>query len=107
MAAERHADPLDDRPVVGNLVEGRMERLGALARDVPEEVGLRLDVRVERALLDAERLGEVADGGAVIALLGEEPGGGAGQLGAAGGDTITLTIVRSRRRDGCSRSFAR
>jgi hypothetical protein len=55
-----------------------MERLGALARDVPEEVGLRLDVRVERALLDAERLGEIADGGAVIALLGEEPGGGSG-----------------------------
>jgi hypothetical protein len=55
-----------------------MERLGALARDIPEEVGLGLDVRVERALLDAERLGEVADGGAVVALLGEEPGGGSG-----------------------------
>jgi hypothetical protein len=102
MAAERRADPLDDRPVVGNLVEGRVKRLGALARDVPEEVGLRLDVRVERALLDAERLGEIADGRAVVALLGEEPGGGAGQLGAAGGDTITLTIVRSRRAHGCS-----
>jgi hypothetical protein len=55
-----------------------MEGLGALARDVPEQVGLRLDVRVERALLDAERLGEIADGCAVIALLGEEPGGGSG-----------------------------
>jgi len=79
-----------------------VERLGALARNVPEEVGLRLDVRVERTLLDAECLGKVADGGAVIALLGEEPGGGAGQLGAAGGDTITLTIVRSRRLYGCN-----
>ncbi len=102
MAAERRADPLDDRPFVGNLVEGHVERLGALARNVPEEVGLRLDVRVERTLLDAECLGKVADGGAVIALLGEEPGGGAGQLGAAGGDTITLTIVRSRRLYGCN-----
>ncbi len=55
-----------------------MEGLGTLARDLPEQVGLRLDVRVERALLDAERLGEVADGRAVVALLGEEPGGGAG-----------------------------
>jgi len=55
-----------------------MKSLGTLDCDLPEEVRLRLDVRVERALLDAERLGEVADGGAVIALLGEEPGGGAG-----------------------------
>jgi hypothetical protein len=55
-----------------------MERLGALARDVPEQVGLRFDVRIERALLDAERLGKIADGSAVVALLGEEPGGGSG-----------------------------
>jgi hypothetical protein len=55
-----------------------MERLGALARNVPEQVGLRLDVRIERALLDAQRLGQIADGGAVIALLGEEPGCGSG-----------------------------
>jgi hypothetical protein len=82
-----------------------VERLGALACDVPEKVGLGLDVRVERAFLDPERLGEIADRGAVVALLGEEPGGGAGQLGAAGGDTITLTIVRSRRLDGCKRDF--
>jgi len=73
-----------------------VEGIRALARDLPEQVGLRLDVRVERPLLDAERLGEVADGGAVVALLREEPGGGAGQLGLAGGDTISLTIVRSQ-----------
>jgi ring-1,2-phenylacetyl-CoA epoxidase subunit PaaA len=95
VAAQRCADPLDDRPVVGHFVERGMERLGALARDLPEKVGLRFDVRVEGALLDAERLCEIADRGAVVALLGEEPCGGAGQLGAAGGDTITLTIVRS------------
>jgi hypothetical protein len=55
-----------------------MERLSALARNVPKQVRLRLDVGVERPLLDAERLGEIADGGAVVALLGEEPGGGSG-----------------------------
>jgi hypothetical protein len=55
-----------------------MERLGALPRDVPKEVGLRLDVRVERPLLDAERPGEIADRRAVVALLGEEPGSGSG-----------------------------
>ena len=77
-AAQRGADPLDDRPFVGHRVERGVERLGALARDLPEQVGLRLDVRVERALLHAERLGEVADRGAVVALLREEPGGGAG-----------------------------
>jgi hypothetical protein len=55
-----------------------VECLGSLARDLPQEVDLRLDVRVERALLDAEGLREVADRGAVVALLGKEPGGGAG-----------------------------
>jgi hypothetical protein len=74
-----------------------MKGLGALAADLPEQVGLRLDVRVERALLDAEGVREVADRGAVVALLCEEARGGAGQLGSAGSDTITLTIVRSRR----------
>jgi hypothetical protein len=38
-----------------------VEGLGALDRDLPEEVRLRVDVRVERALLDAESVGEVAD----------------------------------------------
>jgi ring-1,2-phenylacetyl-CoA epoxidase subunit PaaA len=71
-----------------------VKRLGSSGSDLPQEVGLRLDVGVERALLDAERLGEVADRGAVVALLGEESGGGAGQLCAAGGDSATLTIVR-------------
>ena len=75
---ERCADPLDDRAVVGDGVERAVERLRPFARDLPEEVRLRLDVGVERPLLDAERVGEVADRGAVVALLGEEPGGGAG-----------------------------
>ena len=76
--AQRGADPLDDRPFVGHAVERGVERDRALARDLPEQVGLRLDVRVERALLHAHRLGEIADRRAVVALLGEEAGGGAG-----------------------------
>jgi hypothetical protein len=78
MPAKCSADALYDRPLVGHVVEREMERLGALARDVPEQVGLRLDVRVERPFLDAERLSEIADRRAVIALLGEEPSGGPG-----------------------------
>jgi len=35
-------------------------------------------VRVERALLDAERLGEIADRRAVVPALGEEAGSLAG-----------------------------
>jgi hypothetical protein len=50
----------------------------AFVRDVPEEVGLRLDVGVERALLDAQGIREVADRRAVVALFGKEPGGSAG-----------------------------
>jgi hypothetical protein len=55
-----------------------VEGLSALAGHVPQEIGLRVDVCVERALLHAHRVGEIADGRAVVALLGEEPGGGAG-----------------------------
>ena len=76
--AQRGPDPLDHRPLVRHRVERGVERGRALARDLPEQVGLRLDVRVERALLHAHRLGEVADRRAVVALLREEAGGGAG-----------------------------
>jgi hypothetical protein len=55
-----------------------VEGLGALVRDLPEQVSLPLDVCVERAFLDAERLREVADRGAVVPLFREEAGGGAG-----------------------------
>jgi len=76
--AQRGPDPLDDRAVVGDTVEGGVERLRPFAGDLPEQVGLRLDVRVERALLQAERVGQIPDRGAVIAPLREEPGGRAG-----------------------------
>jgi hypothetical protein len=61
-----------------------------------EELLLPLDVGVERALLDAERVGEVADRRAVVALLGEEAGGVAGELLATrrGANVPTLTSVR-------------
>jgi hypothetical protein len=52
-------------------------------------------VRVERALLHAERVGDVADRGAVVALLGEETGGLGGELlPARRANLVTLTIVR-------------
>ena len=43
-------------------------------RHVPEQVGLGVDVGVQRALLHPHRLGQVADRRPVIALLREEPG---------------------------------
>jgi hypothetical protein len=55
-----------------------MKRSRPVPSHLPEQIRLRLDVRVQGALLDPERLGEVADRGAVVAALGEEAGGGAG-----------------------------
>jgi hypothetical protein len=51
---------------------------------------------VERRFLDAERVREVADGRAVIALLREEAGGMARKLLATrrGANVRSLTIVR-------------
>jgi hypothetical protein len=77
MRPKRCADPLDDRAFVRDRVECAVERRRAFLRHLPEEVGLRLDVRVERALLEPERVGEIADRRPVVALLGEEPGCGA------------------------------
>jgi hypothetical protein len=57
---------------------------------------LALDVGVERRFLDAERVREIADRRAVIALFGEETGGMARKLLATrrGANVRTLTIVR-------------
>jgi hypothetical protein len=76
--AQRGADPLEHGAVVGQRIESGMEGLRPLAGHLPEELGLRVDVGVERALLETEGLREVADRRAVVALLREEPGGGAG-----------------------------
>ena len=59
---------------LGNAVERAVERVRTLSHRLVEQILLRRDVGVERALLDAHCLGQVADGGAVIALRGEEPG---------------------------------
>jgi hypothetical protein len=72
--AEREADPLEHAQVVRNVVESGVEGLRTLAHRLVEQVLLRLDVRVQRPFLDAHRLGEVSDRGAVVAPLGEEAG---------------------------------
>src|SRR5207253_1796735 len=78
MAPQRQTDLLGGRRVLGQGVERAVERRRTLSHRLVEQVLLRVDVVVERALLHAERLGEIADRGAVVALLGEEPGGLAG-----------------------------
>jgi hypothetical protein len=71
-----------------------MEAVRSDEHRLVEELLLARDVRVERALLDAERLRDVADGRAVIALLREEAGGFLGELLPAGrANLATLTIV--------------
>jgi hypothetical protein len=51
-----------------------VERGRALRGDLPEEILLRGDVVVERRLLHSERIGQIGQGRALVALLGEEPG---------------------------------
>ena len=72
--AQGEPDLLGRRQFVGNLVERGVEGGSPVPGHLPEQVGLAIDVGVERALLDAHRLREVADRRAVVALLGEEPG---------------------------------
>src|SRR5262249_47365621 len=80
--AQRQPDPLRDWKLLGDRVKRRVEGGGPGASDLPEQVLLRIDVRIERALLHAQRRREVADRRAVVALLREEPRGLARQLGA-------------------------
>src|SRR5262249_82151 len=82
--AQGGADPLDRAQRLGYLVERSVERLGALARDLLQQVGLRSDVRVQRALLHAHRRREVLHRRAVVPLLCEEPGRLARQLVSPG-----------------------
>src|SRR5439155_2213890 len=69
MRAQGEADLLGRRELVRDRVEAGMEGARALAHRLVEQVLLRGDVRVERALLDAERVGDLADRRAVVALL--------------------------------------
>ena len=71
--AEREPDPLGRRHVVGNLVERGVERVRALPHRVVEQLLLRAGERVERSLLHAELLREVAHRRPVEAPLGEKP----------------------------------
>jgi hypothetical protein len=74
VGAEGEADALRRRQVLVDRVEGGVERVGPFAHGRVEQVLLRRDVRVERALLHAHRLGQVADGRPVVAPLREEAG---------------------------------
>src|SRR3954469_12397392 len=71
-----------------------MERPRALRHRLVEQVLLRGDVRGERALLDAKRLRDLADRGAVVALLREQPRGFPRQLVSPARHGGTLTTVR-------------
>jgi hypothetical protein len=84
MRAQSEADLLGRRKLVRNRVEPRVERASAFGHRLVEQVLLRADVGVERALLDAHRVGEVAYRGAVVALLREEARRLARQLLPAG-----------------------
>src|SRR4029450_2181252 len=100
MPPQREPDLLGRRQLLRDRIERGVERVSALTHRLVEQVLLRRDVRVERPLLHAHRLREVADRGAVIALLGEAPRGLPGQLRLAGRDSrITLTIVRMEPRE--------
>ena len=94
VGAEREPDSLGRGSVVGDGIQRLVERPGSLVDGLEEQILLGVDPGVDRRLLDAERLRQVADRRAVVALLGEEPRGLTGELGPAGGDTLSLTIVR-------------
>jgi hypothetical protein len=49
-----------------------------VAHGLVEQILLALDMGVERALLDAQRLGEIADRRPVVAPLREQASGGPG-----------------------------
>src|SRR5262249_45095384 len=97
VAAKREADALDRRQVVRDLVECGMERVRALAHRHEEELLLRPDQRVERALLDAEGPGERVHRRAVVAALGEELGGLARQLGTPRGHSCRVSAAAARK----------
>jgi hypothetical protein len=98
VCAEREADLLGPGQRIRNGVERRMKRFGARPGDLPEQVFLRVDVVVERGLLDAERLRQVGERGAVVAALGEEPGGCTRQLLAPGGQPTAPVWLKNSSR---------
>ena len=71
--AQREPNALAGRRVVGDRVERVVERRSAGAHGRVEQLLLRADERVQRALLHAELLRERVHRRAVEATLGEEP----------------------------------
>jgi hypothetical protein len=82
--AEREPDLLDRAQLVRDCVEPGVESARSLGHRLVEQVLLRVDVGVQRALLHPQRLRDLADRRAVIALLREEARGLASQLVATG-----------------------
>ena len=63
-----------------DVANGRQQLGPRLAEDRLEHVLLRLEVVVDEPVRDARLLGDVADAGRVVALLGERPDGGVEDL---------------------------
>ncbi len=84
--ARVHADH-EAQPLLGVAdLHGRFGHLAfelveAVLHDVEQELGLAVDVVIEAGLGDAERVGDVADRGGVVALLQDDRGRGAVDLG--------------------------
>ena len=80
MAAQREPDALDCRRILRHRVECGVKRARPFPHRLVEELLLRSDQRVERSLLDAERLCERIHRRPVEAALGEQPRGLAAEL---------------------------
>src|SRR5919197_6243743 len=81
---QRKPDLLDRPQLVRDRVEAGMEGPRSLGHRIVEQVMNGVDMGVERSLLDAERLRDLADRGAVVPLLREQPRGLAGELVTSG-----------------------
>ena len=79
VSAQRDQNTLDGRAVLGNRVQGGVKRARALTHRLVQELLLGPGERVERALLDAERLRERIHRRPVEPSLREEPCSLAGQ----------------------------
>jgi hypothetical protein len=76
--------PLDADPGVGDPLDGNVLSAPEVEQRFLQQLGeqglLGFEVPVEDALADAELVANVGDGRAVVALLGEEAGGGGDNL---------------------------
>ena len=79
MSAQRMPHPVGSGRILRHRVERRVECIRSLTHRLEQELLLGSGERVQRALLDAERLRERVHRRPVEPALGEEPGGLAGQ----------------------------